>query len=190
MDAYLLTDETKRPKPMKPMTVQDYRNKLVNQMMPELGAYSPVKQLAWDATGKDGRTGREVVLAAKQKITIRGKWSQSDKLLAVLMSCFDHAVSMEWMESNQNPAVPDWTIRATPPSKTNTSLEWDQLFKFFEDLERNDANAALVVRLAVKVLVLSFLRVGSLTHARWEEFDLKKDLWTIPADRMKTGKVH
>ena len=175
---------------MKPRTVQDYRNKLVNQMMPELGAYSPVKQLAWDATGKDGRTGREVVLAAKQKITIRGKGSQSDKLLAVLMSCFDHAVSMEWMERNQNPAVPDRTTRATPPSKTNPFLEWDQLFKFFEDLERNDANAALVVRLAVKVLVLSFLRVGSLTHARWEEFDLKKDLWTIPADRMKTGKVH
>ena len=175
---------------MKPRTVQDYRNKLVNQMMPELGAYSPVKQLAWDATGKEGRTGREVVLAAKQKITIRGKGSQSDKLLAVLMSCFDHAVSMEWMERNQNPAVPDRTTRATPPSKTNPFLEWDQLFKFFEDLERNDANAALVVRLAVKVLVLSFLRVGSLTHARWEEFDLKKDLWTIPADRMKTGKVH
>ena len=31
--------ETKQPKPMKPRTVQDYRNKLEKQMMPELGAY-------------------------------------------------------------------------------------------------------------------------------------------------------
>ena len=190
VDAYLAWGATKQPKPMKPRTVQDYRNKLVNQMMPELGADTPVKQLSWDASGKDGRTGREVVLAAKQKITLRGKGSQSDKCLAVLKSCFDYGVSMGWMERNQNPAVPDRTTRAAPPSKSNPSLEWGQLPKFFEDLERNDANAALVVRLAVKVLVLTFLRVGSLTPARWEEFDLKKDLWTIPADRMKTGKAH
>ena len=75
VDAYLAWGATKQPKPMKPRTVQDYRNKLVNQMMPELGADSPLKQLAWDAKGKDGRTGREVVLAAKQKITARGKGS-------------------------------------------------------------------------------------------------------------------
>ena len=37
---------------------------------------------------------------------------------------------------------------------------------------------------------MTFLRGGSLTPARWEEFDLKKDLWTLPADRMKTGREH
>ncbi len=94
------------------------------------------------------------------------------------------------MERNQNPAVADRTTRAAPPSKSNPSLEWDQLPKFFENLERNDANAALVVHLAVKVLVLTFLKVGSLTPARWEEFDFKNELWTIPADWMKTGKSH
>jgi len=190
VDAYLAWGAVKQPKPMKPRTVQDYRNKLVNQMMPELGGDTPVKQLAWDATGKDGRTGREVVLAAKQKITLRGKGSQSDKCLAVLKSCFDYAVSMGWMERNQNPAMPDRTTRAAPPSKSNPSLEWDQLPKFFEDLERNEPGASLVTLLAVKVLVMTFLRGGSLTPARWEEFDLKKDLWTIPAERMKTGREH
>ena len=68
------------------------------------------------------------------------------------------------MEPYQNPAVPDRITRAPPPSKSNPSLEWDQLPKFFEDLERNDANAALVVRLAVKVLVLTFLE-GWITHS-------------------------
>ena len=74
--------------------------------------------------------------------------------------------------------------------KPHPSLEWGQLPKFFEDLERNDPGASLVTVLAVKVLVMTFLRGGSLAPAQWKEFDLKKDLWTIPADRMKAGKAH
>jgi len=58
VDAYLAWSETKQPKPMPPGTVQDYRSKLVNQKMPELVADTSLKQLTWDATGKDGRTGR------------------------------------------------------------------------------------------------------------------------------------
>ena len=34
VDAYLAWGEAKQPKLMKPRTVQDYRNKLFNQMMP------------------------------------------------------------------------------------------------------------------------------------------------------------
>ena len=63
VDAYLAWGATKRPKPMKPRTAQDNRNKLLNQMKPELGADTPVKQLSWDGTGKDYRTSREVVRA-------------------------------------------------------------------------------------------------------------------------------
>ena len=76
---------------MKPTTVQDYCNKFVNQFMLELGADNPEEQLASDATGKDGRTGLEVVLAA---ITVRGRGFQLDRCLAALKSCFDYTVSM------------------------------------------------------------------------------------------------
>ena len=49
VDAYLACGETKQPKPMKPRTVQDYRNKLVNQMMRELLSNNSLKQLAYDS---------------------------------------------------------------------------------------------------------------------------------------------
>ena len=75
-------------------------------------------------------------------------------------------------------------------AKSNPSLNWNQLPKFFEDLERNDPGASLVVVLSVKVLALTFSRVGSLVPTKWEEIDLKKDLWTIPGERMKMGKDH
>ena len=42
----------------------------------------------------------------------------------------------------------------------------------------------------MKVLALTFSRVGSLVPTKWEEIDLKKDLWTIPGERMKMGKDH
>ena len=37
---------------------------------------------------------------------------------------------------------------------------------------------------------MTFLRVGSLVPLRWEELDYEQDLWTIPANRMKSGKDH
>ena len=37
---------------------------------------------------------------------------------------------------------------------------------------------------------MTFLVVGSMTPMRWDELDEKKDLRTIPADRMKTKKTH
>jgi len=74
----------------------------------------------------------------------------------------------------------DRTTRAAPPYKSNPSLEWGQLPKFIEVQERNEANAALVVRLAVKVLVLSLLRVGSLKPARWKELDSRRTYGLSP----------
>ena len=41
----------------------------------------------------------------------------------------------------------------------------------------------------VKVLALTFSRVGSLVPPSGR-VDLKKDLWTIPGERMKMGKDH
>ncbi|MGC8733223.1 MAG: tyrosine-type recombinase/integrase [Halothiobacillaceae bacterium] len=46
----------------------------------------------------------------------------------------------------------------------------------------------LVVRSALQLSAMVFLRPGELRHARWEEIDLDGSLWTIPATRMKRTK--
>jgi integrase len=33
-------------------------------------------------------------------------------------------------------------------------------------------------------------RTGEVIVARWSEFDLAEGVWTVPADRMKAGRVH
>ncbi|MFZ5744875.1 MAG: tyrosine-type recombinase/integrase [Pseudomonadota bacterium] len=45
-------------------------------------------------------------------------------------------------------------------------------------------------RLALEFLILTATRSGEARGCTWSEFDLKKGLWTIPAERMKAGKAH
>jgi integrase len=39
-------------------------------------------------------------------------------------------------------------------------------------------------------LLLTGCRVTELSEARWREFDLKAEVWTVPAERYKTDQVH
>lgn len=45
-------------------------------------------------------------------------------------------------------------------------------------------------RLALRFLILTAARSGEVRGATWEEIDLPKGLWTIPAGRMKAKKEH
>ncbi|MGN6620660.1 MAG: tyrosine-type recombinase/integrase [Sphingomonas sp.] len=47
-----------------------------------------------------------------------------------------------------------------------------------------------VGRVALEVLILTAARSGEVRGATWSEFDLDKQLWTVPAERMKMGRVH
>ena len=42
----------------------------------------------------------------------------------------------------------------------------------------------------MKLLLLTFVRPGELRGARWEEFDLDRKEWRIPAERMKMRAEH
>ena len=43
---------------------------------------------------------------------------------------------------------------------------------------------------ALEFLILTGTRSGEVRKATWDEFDLEKAVWTIPAGRMKAGKEH
>ena len=150
----------------KPSTVKDYRNMLYNQVLPVLGPDTPVNRLEWS------NGGRQQVLSLKESIESRGSLYQSDKCLMVMRGMFDYAIDRGWMQP-PNPAIGSKQAKSKHKPTPNLSLDWGQLPKFFEDLERNQSGASVVTLLAVKVLVMTFLRGGSFTPARWEEFDLE-----------------
>jgi integrase len=45
-------------------------------------------------------------------------------------------------------------------------------------------------KLALHLLILTMVRKGELVGARWEEFDLERAEWVIPAERMKKSRPH
>lgn len=46
------------------------------------------------------------------------------------------------------------------------------------------------MKIASKLLLLTFVRKSELTNATWSEIDIEKQQWTIPAARMKKRAAH
>ena len=135
---------------------------LWNQVLPALGPSTPLKDLNWSAGG------RQAVVALKESVANRGAAYQSEKVLMVLRGVFSYAIDRAWMET-PNPALKTATIDSGHKSKQNPALKWEQVPQLFEDLDSKSGE--LVLQLALKVLAMTFLRVGSLVPARWEELD-------------------
>ena len=47
-----------------------------------------------------------------------------------------------------------------------------------------------LTRLGLQLLAYTFVRTSELIGARWDEIDLKKGVWQIPAERMKMRNPH
>ncbi len=47
-----------------------------------------------------------------------------------------------------------------------------------------------ITRIALNLLMLTFVRKGELRQAKWGEFDLEGRVWNIPAERMKNKRPH
>jgi integrase len=54
----------------------------------------------------------------------------------------------------------------------------------------NIANTKLVTRCLLEWQLHTMVRPGEAAGTKWEEIDLKKKLWTIPAERMKKNRPH
>ena len=167
-------------------TKKDYTNCLMNQVLPGLGADTPLQDFTWGRTHLDGRTGRRIVLDWKKSIEKRAP-VQSDKALMVLRQVFDYAIDQGWLET-PNPALGSKYSKAKHQVEHHPCIEWHELPLFFERLQKNEPNGSFAVVSAVKVLFLTFLRVNSLSGLRWDELDLEKDVWVVPASRMKNRK--
>lgn len=54
----------------------------------------------------------------------------------------------------------------------------------------DDYSGSLIVKCALRLAPLLFVRPGELRHMEWAEIDFEADLWTIPAEKMKMRKTH
>ena len=62
--------------------------------------------------------------------------------------------------------------------------------KLMRDIGRYDKEGDSIVRYALQLIALTFVRKNELLQAKWDEFDLNKAIWKIPAGRMKMRIEH
>ena len=160
-------------------TAEDYKNKIHNQILPVLGADTPIDAFDWE---NDGRTK---ILDLKKGIEDRGAHSHADRVFMICRLIFDFAIDRGWMK-DQNPARSSTHTRSKHKKENNPCLDWEELPEFFEAFEANEPNANEIVRSATKLLFLTALRVGSLVGMKFEEVDYEKGLINVPAKRMKS----
>lgn len=75
-----------------------------------------------------------------------------------------------------------------PVVKHQAHLKEKELPDYFKRLEKYDGG--LLTRLALDLVLLTIVRTGEARGAKIEEFDLDKEEWHIPAERMKMRQPH
>jgi integrase len=70
------------------------------------------------------------------------------------------------------------------------AISVDELPKFIKDLCNYEPRLKRQTFLAIKMMLLTFVRTKELIHSTWDEFDIENKLWVIPAERMKMRSPH
>lgn len=69
------------------------------------------------------------------------------------------------------------------------ALPWEEMPAFMQSLDEKRGTEITTI-VAIRLLVLTACRSSEVRKARWEEFDLPRAKWTIPAARMKLRRPH
>jgi len=68
------------------------------------------------------------------------------------------------------------------------SLPYEQISDLVNKIK--ESKISLPTKLAIQFTILSACRTSEVLNASWNEIDMDRMIWTIPAKRMKTDKIH
>lgn len=125
------------------------------------------------------------LLSVLRIIESRGAHDLAHRVQQVCSQVFTYAIVTGRAERNP---VNDLRGALKPVvSKHNAYLKAEDLPEF---LQKMNAYDGAQTRLAMKFLLLTFVRTGEMRGALWSEIDMKKAEWRIPAERMKMRDPH
>lgn len=126
------------------------------------------------------------VLDALRPIEARGALEIAQRVLQRCSAVFRYGIATSRLRNN--PAADLKGALQSPPKNHYPHLKADELPEFLDRLQKYDGEKK--TQLAIKLLMLTFVRTGELRAAKWSEFNLEEKLWRIPAERMKMGVEH
>jgi integrase len=126
------------------------------------------------------------VLAMLREVEARGTLETARRLMQMCRKIFMYAIATG--KADRNP-VPDLEgALKTPVVKHHSFLKANELPEYLQKLDTYDGH--VLTKLALRFLLLTFVRTNELRGARWTEIDWDKAEWRIPADRMKMKQLH
>lgn len=126
------------------------------------------------------------IIDALRKIEERGATEIAKRLKAVCSQIFSYAIQCGLTERNLVADMKD--VLKTRRASHFAAIDADELPAFLASLERNEARMFEPTRIAVRLMLLIFVRTSELIETPWSEIDLDKGEWIIPWQRMKRGK--
>ena len=126
------------------------------------------------------------VLDILQKTAKRGAPTVAAEARRTMSAVFEFAVATLRADSD-----PVWPVRkALPANKTQhkPALSKEQIGKLLSDFANH--RCSFQVSHCMQLMWWTLARPTEVAEAAWDEFDLEKAVWRIPAQRMKARKEH
>ena len=101
---------------------------------------------------------------------------------------FRYAIAHDLADYNPAAAFKPGDVLSPRKATHRARIKTDGLPSLLSAME--NYNGHTVVKLALKLMALTFVRTEELLDAPWTEFDIEHALWKIDADRMKKDRVH
>ena len=126
---------------------------------------------------------------------LRPLWSTRPETASRLRGRIEHvldAARAKGFRQGPNPALWRGHLDKLLPRRPKMSrghhaaMPYEKVAEFIKQIRKH----ATVGALAIEFTVLTAARTGEVLGATWDEFDIKSAVWTIPAARMKSGRVH
>jgi len=126
------------------------------------------------------------LLAIARVIEARGATNIAHRAIQYSGQVFAYAIVTG--KATRNPTLDLRGALKPLNKKHNPYLKADELPEFLEKLQNYDGH--IQTRLALKMLIYTFVRTIELRGAEWTEINFDKAEWRIPAERMKMRDPH
>jgi integrase len=127
------------------------------------------------------------LIATLRKIEGRGAHEIAHRQKAVCSSIFSYGIQIGLLE--RNIAVDMKDVLKTVRGSHFAAIDNDELPAFLDALRRNESRMLKPTQIALRLMMLIFVRTSELIETPWSEVDLDKGEWIIPWQRMKRGKL-
>ncbi|HHE3661935.1 TPA: tyrosine-type recombinase/integrase [Pasteurella multocida] len=121
-----------------------------------------------------------------QIIKERGAPSTAIFVRDLFNAVYKYAISKGHIFQNPAERISNSSIATFRPRER--SLTPKEIHLFFTEL--NQTERYFTLRKGVLFILYTMVRKSEFVNAKWEEFDFKRNIWTIPSERMKARRAH